>query len=437
MSAQKAPRDKIPFLNIAVYLLLMAAGMGGILEIDTIFKRWAALTVLIIFSVLVTSTIDYRIYNPSRWNHAYLAGLTLLTSLLLVIRPGAIFLSLLFFILSVVAMLMFPPRLALLWIAVFAIITGINFISSMGWWDGLEILFPFTCGYVFVGTFTNALYRARAEKLKSEKLFIELQAAHQDLQTYAAQVEILAASEERNRLAREMHDTVGHHLTVSSVQLEAAQRLISSDSDRAASMLATARTQVSQALREIRQTVARLREPLEADLPLPRSLRQLAQSFGKATGLQIQLTFAEEWPLDLPATHQLAIYRATQEALTNIQRHAQANHAWIKLDCQENMLTVQVSDDGIGYAQSAESGEEKQGFGLLGLQERAVQMGGFMRIEDCGGRDVTCHVSTGHASTDPVSTGTQLTFCLPLPPPSSPPFREGPGVGQGRGRSHA
>lgn len=127
MPAQKASQDKIPFLNIAVYLMLMAAGMGGILEIDTIFKRWAALTVLIIFSVLVTSTIDYRIYNPSRWNHAYLAGLTLLTSLLLVIRPGAIFLSLLFFILSVVAMLMFAPRLALLWIAVFAIITGINF----------------------------------------------------------------------------------------------------------------------------------------------------------------------------------------------------------------------------------------------------------------------------------------------------------------------
>ena len=410
MSSYSASRDRIAYLNIAAYLTLAAAGMGGILEIETIFKRWAALTVLIVFCVLLAPTIDYRIYERSHWNHAYLAGLTFLASLLLVIKPGASFLPLIFFILSVIAMLMFPLRIAVLWIAAFALISGINFISTMGWLQGLETLFPFACGYFFFGTFANALYRAREERMKSEKLLGELRLAHQELQAYASRVETLAVSEERNRLAREMHDTVGHHLTVAAVQLEGAQRLIANDTLKATSMLGTARQQVSAALSEIRQTVARLREPLEADLPLPRSLRQLAQSFEKATGLHIELSVPEEWPHTLPPTHQLAIYRATQEALTNIQRHAQADHAWIMLDCQKDTLTLQVNDNGIGYRHSTSSSQENQGFGLLGLQERAIQMGGFMRIEDCGSRDVTCHVSTG-----PVSSGTQLTFCLPLP----------------------
>jgi len=410
MSSYSPSRDRIAFLNIAAYLTLAAAGMGGILEIETIFKRWAALTVLIVFCVLLVPTIDERIYERSHWNHAYLAGLTFLASLLLVIKPGASFLPLIFFILSVIAMLMFPLRIAVLWIAVFALISGINFISTMGWLQGLEILFPFACGYFFFGTFANALYRAREERMKSEKLLEELRLAHQELQAYASRVETLAVSEERNRLAHEMHDTVGHHLTVAAVQLEGAQRLVTIDPHKATAMLGTVRQQVSAALSEIRQTVARLREPLEADLPLPHSLGQLAQSFEKATSLHIKLSVPEEWPNTLPPTHQLAIYRAAQEALTNIQRHAQADRLWISLDCRPDAVSLQVIDNGIGYLQSTRSGQENQGFGLLGLQERAVQMGGFMRIEDCGSKDVTCHVSTGL-----ISTGTQLTFCLPLP----------------------
>jgi len=198
--------------------------------------------------------------------------------------------------------------------------------------------------------------------------------------------------EERSRLAREMHDTLGHRLTVAAVQLEGAQRLIEADPDRAAQMVGTVREQVREALAELRQTVAALRAPLEADLSLPHALARLAAHFETATGITIHqvLPRAEELP-DLPSTHRLALYRAAQEALTNIQRHAEAGQVWLVLAGDGGAVTLLVSDDGKGFSLSG----DQAGFGLHGLRERAAQLGGEMHIEPRRGG------------------GTQLSFRLP------------------------
>jgi two-component system sensor histidine kinase UhpB len=179
---------------------------------------------------------------------------------------------------------------------------------------------------------------------------------------------------------------------VSAVQLEGAQRLIPDDPKRAAAMVATVREQVREALADLRRTVAALRTPLQADLPLSTALFRLISSFQGATGLTVHTTLPEELP-DLPALHRLALYRAAQEALTNVQRHAQAHEVWFELNQGDQEISLLVGDDGRGIGEGA----EMVGFGLRGLRERTVQLGGKLDLESRPGG------------------GTQLRFCLPLP----------------------
>jgi signal transduction histidine kinase len=247
-------------------------------------------------------------------------------------------------------------------------------------------------GYAFVSFATYAWNRAETARRESQALLTDLQTAHRQLQDYADQVEKLAVAEERYRLAREMHDTLGHRLTVTAVQLEGAQRLIPSDPERAARMVGTVRDQVREALSELRRTVATLRTPLEAGLSLPHALARLATGFEEATDLTVHLTLAEEMPA-LPDSHRLALYRAAQEALTNVQRHAQAQDVWLQSAWRDEEVVLLVSDDGVGFPPIA----EQRGFGLRGLMERATQLGGEFTLESRP------------------SGGARLSFRLPLP----------------------
>jgi signal transduction histidine kinase len=210
-------------------------------------------------------------------------------------------------------------------------------------------------------------------------------------------VEELAVVDERNRLAREMHDTLGHRLTVAAVQLEGAQRLIPQDPERAAGMVGVVREQVSEALSELRRTVATLRAPLEEDLRLRSALQRLVNHFVEATGVTVHLMLPEERP-ELPDPYRMALYRAAQEALTNVQRHSKAREVWFQLTQQDSRITLLIGDNGVGPAQTSYQGA---GFGLRGLEERATRLGGQVHLDPRPGG------------------GTQLHFSLPLPQEST------------------
>ncbi|WP_420628052.1 sensor histidine kinase [Candidatus Leptofilum sp.] len=285
--------------------------------------------------------------------------------------------STLLFVLSAQAMLFLPLIPGLVWIAVFIVVTflggvfafevihAIDFVAMMG-------------GYLFFGTFGAALRQANEARQQTQQLLADLQEAHDQLQAYTAQAQQLAVAEERNRLAREMHDALGHRLTVAVVQLEGAQRLIPTEPTRSANMIGTMRDQLKQALAELRQTVSALRSP-ESSPSLNGSLEtavtHLVQTFQEATGLPVHVTLPNELPL-LPEAHRLALYRAAQESLTNVQRHASAEQAWLALSADGSQVTLTVADDGQGFQQEVTDGR----FGLVGLQERAKQLGGFLAL---------------------------------------------------------
>lgn len=318
---------------------------------------------------------------PLRYNHVYLIVQFLLVLAAVVLHPVGITLG---FSLAVSAMLISPGRLGVAWIVIAALgaTVFLNYFDSL---NGLLLtLVGFILGYGSIGYAFWAGDTANEERRRSEALLAQLQQAHDRLQDYAVQVQELAVSEERNRLAREMHDTLGHRLTVSAVQLEAAQRLIPSQPEQAMLMVGTVREQVGEALQELRRTVATLRAGLEEDLPLPTALQRLVEGFQAATGINITLDLPDSLG-DLPETHRLVLYRAVQEGLTNVQRHAHTAQAWVSLHEDPSGWELRVADDGVGLGENSpvmgKCTDTEPNYGLRGLHERAIQLGGRSALE--------------------------------------------------------
>ena len=159
-------------------------------------------------------------------------------------------------------------------------------------------------------------------------------------------------------------------------------------------MIGTMREELKNALSDLRLTVSAMRSPIAENISLDVALLTLTQAFQQNTGLNIHFNAASKFP-ELPEPYRLAFYRAAQEGLTNIQRHASAQNAWVDLGISDLHIKLTITDDGEGLDRLNEKGS---GVGLIGLEERASQLGGEMRI-----------------ISQPEAGGTQLTFILPLP----------------------
>ncbi len=310
------------------------------------------------FGIVMGGHLLQGFHHPWR----YFALQTGLVAILLILADTWSPFPILFFLLSAQAVLLFPLRWAVAWTLGFTVITFGALAWQAGWASALVGTPAYAAGYFFFLAFGYAMRQAQQARA-------ELQAAHERLKAYAAQSAALAVAEERNRMAQEMHDTLGHHLTVAAVQLEAAQALVHSDPERTAEMLATVRDQVRQSLSELRRTVAALRQPVD---DLPAALTALAQRFAAATGLAVTVHCASDLG-ELPPAVRLLLYRAAQEGLTNVQRHAHARHAWLTLTREGNHVVLTLDDDGQGPPPHP---LEQGGLGLRGMAEQAHRFGG-------------------------------------------------------------
>jgi two-component system NarL family sensor kinase len=209
----------------------------------------------------------------------------------------------------------------------------------------------------------------------------------------AEQATRVALVEERNRLAREVHDTLAQELTGIALQLEAADALLEHAPDRARARIRQALERTRESLEEARRSVLDLRAgPLERQA-LPAALETLGQRFSAETGTPVAFELAQLGPR-LPARVEEALYRIAQEALVNIRRHAQAGAVRIELHQEQNHVRLIVADNGRGFdPQLASTGAHTHGFGLIGMQERARLLGGDMRISSCPGAGAQVLVS--------------------------------------------
>ncbi|HEX6523008.1 MAG TPA: sensor histidine kinase [Streptosporangiaceae bacterium] len=190
--------------------------------------------------------------------------------------------------------------------------------------------------------------------------------------------------EERLRIARELHDAVGHHVALISVQAGAMGYLLDNDLGKARESLAHIQQASEAALEELRLTVGLLRQPGEREPIEPAGgldrLDELIGSF-TATGLRVNCDVTGE-VRPLPEAVDLTAYRVIQESLTNTAKHAAGASASVRLAFRPAMLTLVVEDDGPYTGQFPDSGE---GHGIIGMRERAVAVGGWLSTGPRGG----------------------------------------------------
>ncbi len=243
---------------------------------------------------------------------------------------------------------------------------------------------------VMLGTYVAAAFTAVLTELlrREQRARADLAEANDRLRGYAAQAEELATTQERNRVARDIHDGLGHHLTVVQMQIQAARAVLASDPARADAVLTKAQHQSTEALAEVRRSVAALREPRVAR-PLADVLTALAEE-ASAAGVPTELlVHGEVRPLGADVEESLV--RTAQEGLTNIRKHAAASRATLALDYRgDGTVRLEVRDDGRGAARSSPSGD---GFGLVGLRERAERLGGSLDIDAGPGGGTTLRVA--------------------------------------------
>ncbi|AQZ60700.1 putative two-component sensor [[Actinomadura] parvosata subsp. kistnae] len=243
------------------------------------------------------------------------------------------------------------------------------------------LIMIFLCLVLLLGAVAMFDSSRRAEETR--RLLADLEQAHAELAGYAARSRELAIAEERARIARDMHDSVGHYLTVINVGLQNAQRYRTARPEAAWDEVRQAQALTLEALNDTRRWVRALK-PLRMDGRTgPDALRALAESFGSAeTG--VAFTVTGTWP-DVDEGRELVCYRVVQEGLTNAVRHSGARHVEVALDCTAERVEVTVSDDGTGAA----PGTTANGFGLRGLRDRLRGVGGELDVIDGAGQGFT------------------------------------------------
>jgi signal transduction histidine kinase len=246
------------------------------------------------------------------------------------------------------------------------------------WISALASSVTVSTAILFVAVFAQMRLNEQQARERAEQLMVELEEANVQLAAYATQVEELAMTQERNRLAREIHDNLGHTLTIVNVQIEAAKVVMDSDPGRALDAMNKAQDLAQKGLTRVRESVAALRESPVSNRPLSGAIASLVKE-AQSRGIVTEFKVAGE-PQDLEDKVALALYRAAQEGLTNVRRHARASRVDVLLGFQPSEVRLEVRDNGVGAAETA------GGFGLLGIRERMQLLGGRLEISTGAGR---------------------------------------------------
>jgi signal transduction histidine kinase len=245
----------------------------------------------------------------------------------------------------------------------------------------------------------------REQRAALAEAYEQQAAAHRRLQQYAATLEELTISRERNRLARELHDTLAHSLSAATVQMEAVRSLWAVDPARARRLLDEADVTIRQGLVEARRALQALRASPLQEVGLMPALRALAESASERSGARLELHLPERPADELPPLVEQSVYRIAQEALENVVRHASADSITLRLSYNPRRLLLVVEDDGRGIPgapgapvrQDRSEGGAAVMLGIRGMEERAGAIGGHLDIQSQEGR------------------GTRLRLVVPLP----------------------
>lgn len=249
----------------------------------------------------------------------------------------------------------------------------------------MNLIVFFGLSLVFILLLVNALLNERVVQTRLKK-------TNEELKRSATQVKQLATAEERSRIAREIHDSLGHSLTALNIQLEGAIKLSQRDPKKSQELLTEAKRLGSVALQDVRQSVATLRDKSPAQDSFQGRLNTLIETLKSSTGITPNINLQILTPL--PEAMALALYRLVQEGITNIVKHADATVVDLSLSVDTQGTRLLLRDNGRGFDISQTS----TGFGLQGMRERAQAIGGQLTVNSRPGEG--CEIRLVVPSTD-------------------------------------
>jgi signal transduction histidine kinase len=201
-----------------------------------------------------------------------------------------------------------------------------------------------------------------------------------------------AVLEERNRLARELHDSVTQQLFSMTLTAQAARAHLEKNPQRAAAQLERLQETAIAALAEMRALIAQLRPPALADEGLVNAMRQYVATLSKREYLRIELRVSGNERLS--HGFELALYRILQEALNNVVKHAHASNVRVTLEFDTRQVSMRITDDGQGFDVYATTAGSDRHLGLVSMRERAAEIGGTLALTSTigGGTDIVVNV---------------------------------------------
>ena len=384
-------REAIPFyIFVTVLLVLVGAGAVGLSER---MREQPLLLVLFVLAMLVHVGLywlsPFLAERGQRWRLAYvLAQAGLAMSVMFLSGMVELFIALLSVLIGEALGVLGNTRLAALTVAFYITVALAGLFTLADWQSALQILDIAGPTLFFIGL-TLVLYNRQSEaRERAQELLVELETANCQLADYAAQVAELTLNVERQRLARELHDTLAQGVAGLILQLEAVKAHIEAGRTERAGMI------VEQALGRARNALAEARSAIDdlrtGTLPdLAEAIRQKTARFSAATSIPCKLELDLGAAGVLPPTPASHVSRLLDEALANVARHAQAQHVWVRFVIVDGNLEMTVRDDGAGFdlQKPVPAGHH----GLLGMRERARLAGGVLSIESAPQQGTTVH----------------------------------------------
>jgi signal transduction histidine kinase len=321
----------------------------------------------------------------------YLAVQTGLVVGVMRVLPLEDFFANLFIPLSLQAVLFFGRRLGLLCIAFYSLaMAGPLLSSEEGMLFGLAMIFLYSGTNFLFGGYAYQVEKAERARNQNQRTFDELQSAYRQLQGYAGQVEALAAEHERNRLARELHDSVTQTVFSMNLTVQSARLLLERESARVAGQLERLEELAAGAMREIQTLVAQLRPRSIAEEGLPVALRRLVGERQTRDGLQVTVEISGDQVLSEPKA--AGLYRIAQEALTNVVKHARTSQVTVRLSLLPGEHCLEIEDQGIGFDPQSVLNQRGH-LGLASMAERAREMGYNLAIDSRPGEGTRLRVA--------------------------------------------
>ena len=381
-------------INILIGLILAGVALRALTSLFPSEDpyRWAALGLMALFSLLLGLSFLPGFFQRIN-RHLYFILQSALTLGLLSLPSHLDFFAVFFGILSVQAMGAFPRQTAFRWIAAFGLATGVALIWGLGWSEGLPLTILYIALYVALAFFVVLKDSAQSAQRESQRLLNELSEAHEQLQEHAAEIEELAVMRERNRLARDLHDSVTQSLYSLTLFTQAArERAKAGDLAQTNRSLERIADTAGQSLKEMRLLVYELRPMALEEESLVEALQSRLDQVERRSGVQTRLVVEADGDLQLPETVEDELYHIGQEALNNALKHAHASSVAVRLSqpAGSGQLTFEVADDGEGFDVGAL--DQGGGLGLLSIRERVENMNGELEIESAAGQGTAVRV---------------------------------------------